>query len=240
MDDATPGPCRAASRVRPVDNGPLGVSCQSIDVDVARPLSPVGLGSKLGDAAQGGALALAHGDLEVLPGGGRAGALASARRAEKALRSRGIAITDIGGGQHRIKGILTDEAAALINAAVDPLAAPRPAVKGPDGEPASDSRPTLTHRQPLTANPANRTAAPDRPCAAGWSTWCPHRCHPRPEGAQSFPHYGRITTSTYCCGITSVSSPEMFAPVIIARKSASSAGAPSAPTNSKALTVGPK
>jgi hypothetical protein len=56
-------------------------------------------------------------------------------RQKKALRSRGITITDIGGGQHRIKGILTDEAAATLKAAMDPLAAPRPAVKGPNGEP---------------------------------------------------------------------------------------------------------
>src|SRR5947208_1897742 len=47
-------------------------------------------------------------------------------RAAKALRSRGITITDIGGGQHRIKGILTDEAAAMLKAAMDPLAAPSP------------------------------------------------------------------------------------------------------------------
>jgi hypothetical protein len=53
--------------------------------------------------------------------------------AEKARRSRGVTITDLGGGQHRIRGIFTAECAALIKAAVDPLAAPKPAVKSPDG-----------------------------------------------------------------------------------------------------------
>jgi hypothetical protein len=51
-------------------------------------------------------------------------------RAEKALRSRGLTITNLGCGQHRLSGILTDEAAALLKAAIDPLAAPRPAADG--------------------------------------------------------------------------------------------------------------
>jgi hypothetical protein len=51
-------------------------------------------------------------------------------RREKALRSRGLTITNLGCGQHRISGILTDEAAATVKAALDPLAAPRPAADG--------------------------------------------------------------------------------------------------------------
>lgn len=51
-------------------------------------------------------------------------------RHEKALRSRGLTITDLGRGRHRVSGILTDEAAAVLKAALDPLAAPRPAADG--------------------------------------------------------------------------------------------------------------
>jgi hypothetical protein len=51
-------------------------------------------------------------------------------RREKALRSRGLTITNLGCGQHRLSGTLTDEAAALLKAALDPLAAPRPAADG--------------------------------------------------------------------------------------------------------------
>ncbi len=51
-------------------------------------------------------------------------------RAEKALRSRGLTITDLGCGRHRISGTLTDEGAAMLKAALDPLAAPRPAADG--------------------------------------------------------------------------------------------------------------
>src|SRR5262249_22678408 len=39
-------------------------------------------------------------------------------------------ITDLGGGRHRLRGILTDEAAAMLKAALDPLAAPHPAEDG--------------------------------------------------------------------------------------------------------------
>ncbi len=49
-------------------------------------------------------------------------------RAAKARRSRGLTITNLGCGQHRISGTPTDETAALLNAAIAPLAAPRPAV----------------------------------------------------------------------------------------------------------------
>jgi hypothetical protein len=51
-------------------------------------------------------------------------------RDERAWRSRELRITNIGGGRHRITGTLTDEGAALLNAALDPLAAPRPAHDG--------------------------------------------------------------------------------------------------------------
>jgi hypothetical protein len=53
---------------------------------------------------------------------------------DRAQKSRSLTITDVGGGLHRIKGQLTDETAALLKAALDPLAAPRPATQGPDGE----------------------------------------------------------------------------------------------------------
>lgn len=68
-------------------------------------------------------------------------------RAQKAMRSRGITITDLGGGQHRIRGILTDEATATLKAAMDPLAAPRPAVKGPNGEPGEPDPRTAEQRR---------------------------------------------------------------------------------------------
>lgn len=51
-------------------------------------------------------------------------------RREKAHRSRGLSITNLGCGQHRISGTLTDEAAATVKAVLDPLAAPRPAADG--------------------------------------------------------------------------------------------------------------
>jgi len=54
---------------------------------------------------------------------------------EKARAQRGVTITDLGDGLHRIKGQLTDECAAHLKAALDPLAAPRPAVKGPNANP---------------------------------------------------------------------------------------------------------
>ena len=66
---------------------------------------------------------------------------------DKAQRSRGVTITDVGGGQYRIRGILTAECAALVKAATDPLAAPKPAVRGPDGE----------TREKDTRTPAQRT-----------------------------------------------------------------------------------
>lgn len=58
----------------------------------------------------------------------------SDERRERAQRERELTITDLGGGRHRIRGFLTDETAALLHAAIDPLAAPRPAVPGPNGE----------------------------------------------------------------------------------------------------------
>ncbi len=51
-------------------------------------------------------------------------------RDERAWRSRDLSITNLGGGRHRIAGTLTDEGAALLRAALDPLAAPRPAQDG--------------------------------------------------------------------------------------------------------------
>ncbi len=55
---------------------------------------------------------------------------ADTRRAARAYKKRNFSITDLGTGLHRIRGEVTDEVAALINAALDPLAAPRPAVNG--------------------------------------------------------------------------------------------------------------
>ena len=51
-------------------------------------------------------------------------------RRERAFADRAFTITDLGNGRHRIKGSLTDEGAAILKAALDPLAAPRPAVDG--------------------------------------------------------------------------------------------------------------
>jgi hypothetical protein len=51
-------------------------------------------------------------------------------RAARAWRDRELTITDLGGGRHRIRGTLTDEGAAILNAAIGPLAAPRPALDG--------------------------------------------------------------------------------------------------------------
>ncbi|WP_084671280.1 HNH endonuclease signature motif containing protein [Sporichthya polymorpha] len=55
---------------------------------------------------------------------------AESKRAARAQRKRSLTITDLGNGLHRIRGELTDEVAALVKAALDPLAAPRPAVNG--------------------------------------------------------------------------------------------------------------
>lgn len=52
------------------------------------------------------------------------------RRADRTRRKRALTITNLGNGLHRITGDLTDEVAALMKAALDPLAAPRPAVNG--------------------------------------------------------------------------------------------------------------
>jgi hypothetical protein len=51
-------------------------------------------------------------------------------REDRAWRSRDLTIIDIGGGRHRIAGTLTDEGATTLKAALDPLAAPRPAEDG--------------------------------------------------------------------------------------------------------------
>lgn len=51
-------------------------------------------------------------------------------REDRAWRSRDLSITDIGGGRHRVAGTLTAEGAATLRAALDPLAAPRPAADG--------------------------------------------------------------------------------------------------------------
>jgi hypothetical protein len=72
---------------------------------------------------------------------------------DKAQRSRSLSITDVGGGLHRIKGLLTDEAAALLQAALDPLAAPRPATKDADGH--------ATERDTRTPGQRNHDALAD-------------------------------------------------------------------------------
>ncbi len=62
-------------------------------------------------------------------------------RLERAQAERSFTITDLGNGRHRLRGTLTDEGAAIVNAALDPLAAPRPAQGG-----AKDPR-TATQRR---------------------------------------------------------------------------------------------
>lgn len=51
-------------------------------------------------------------------------------RRERAFADRAFTISDLGNGRHRLRGTLTDEGAALLKAALDPLAAPRPATDG--------------------------------------------------------------------------------------------------------------
>lgn len=51
-------------------------------------------------------------------------------RDERAKAERSLTIINLGNGRHRLRGILTDEGAALLNTALDPLAAPRPAQDG--------------------------------------------------------------------------------------------------------------
>ena len=51
-------------------------------------------------------------------------------REERAFAYREFTISDLGNGRHRIRGTLTDEGAAILKAALDPLAAPRPTVDG--------------------------------------------------------------------------------------------------------------
>jgi hypothetical protein len=65
---------------------------------------------------------------------------------DRARRSRSLTITEVGGGLHRIKGLLTDETAALFKAALDPLAAPRPATSAGNGEPAEQDTRTPGQR----------------------------------------------------------------------------------------------
>jgi hypothetical protein len=72
---------------------------------------------------------------------------------DRAERSRTLSVTDVGGGLHRLKGLLTDEAAALLQAALDPLAAPRPATKDPDGH--------ATERDTRTPGQRNHDALAD-------------------------------------------------------------------------------
>jgi hypothetical protein len=72
---------------------------------------------------------------------------------DRAERSRTLSVTDVGGGLHRIKGLLTDEAAALLQAALDPLAAPRPATKDADGH--------ATERDTRTPGQRNHDALAD-------------------------------------------------------------------------------
>ncbi|WP_245541752.1 DUF222 domain-containing protein [Sporichthya polymorpha] len=65
---------------------------------------------------------------------------AESKRAARAQRKRSLTITDLGNGLHRIRGELTDEVAALVKAALDPLAAPRPAVNGQRDERSAPQR----------------------------------------------------------------------------------------------------
>lgn len=51
-------------------------------------------------------------------------------REDRAWRSREFTIRDRGDGTHKLTGTLTDEGAAILKAALDPLAAPRPAQDG--------------------------------------------------------------------------------------------------------------
>ncbi len=51
-------------------------------------------------------------------------------RADRAREDRSLSITNLGNGRHRVRGTLTDEGAAILKAALDPLAAPRPAQDG--------------------------------------------------------------------------------------------------------------
>lgn len=51
-------------------------------------------------------------------------------RDERARQERALTIINLGNGRHRVRGILTEEGAAGVNAALDLLAAPRPAADG--------------------------------------------------------------------------------------------------------------